>query len=487
MKTDADDLKVRDLLDLKSQQMLVVNPEYQRGSVWTIAQKKKLVDSVLRGYPIPLIYLHHIRQAAGKLVSERYEVIDGQQRINALSDFYEGAFKLFDPNLDEAEARFPDFIKRQQCPWGRRSFHELTEEIKSRFLDTPLRIVRIETHDSNEARDLFVRLQSGMPLNAQEKRDAWPGQFTDFILRLGGKPGLARYPGHDFFNILMGAQKVQDRGKFRQLAAQIAVLYFTRRANTNDSFCDIKAEAVDDFYYENLGFDSESTDARRLFEIFDKLTILLRDQKRSKIIGHEAIHLVLLVDSLIDDYTREWEGGFAAAFDSFRHQFALGKQTRDDVSPGEYWLRYGVHTRVNSDRADAIERRHEFFSAKMRETLDPQLKDPQRLYGALERELIYHRDKKRCAVCGNEVPWPEMEIHHIEEHSKGGETTLQNGALVHRDKCHPKGVAATAAFAKKWAEAKARVASSNVAPLSDDESLDEDDDDSGLSSEVASN
>jgi len=81
MKTDPDDLKVRDLLDLKSSQMLVVNPEYQRGSVWTLPQKKKLVDSVLRGYPIPLIYLHHIRQAAGKLVSERYEVIDGQQRI----------------------------------------------------------------------------------------------------------------------------------------------------------------------------------------------------------------------------------------------------------------------------------------------------------------------------------------------------------------------------------------------------------------------
>jgi hypothetical protein len=32
MKTDPDDLTVRDLLDLKSQQMLVVNPEYQRGS-----------------------------------------------------------------------------------------------------------------------------------------------------------------------------------------------------------------------------------------------------------------------------------------------------------------------------------------------------------------------------------------------------------------------------------------------------------------------
>src|SRR6476659_854013 len=115
MQTNPDDLSVKDLLDLKTQQMLVINPEYQRGVVWTTSQKKKLVDSLLRGYPLPLIYLHHIRQTAGKLVSERFEVIDGQQRINALSDYHDGAFKLFHPVEDEEEARFPAFIKSQPC------------------------------------------------------------------------------------------------------------------------------------------------------------------------------------------------------------------------------------------------------------------------------------------------------------------------------------------------------------------------------------
>jgi 5-methylcytosine-specific restriction endonuclease McrA len=477
MKADPDDLTVDDVLSLRSQQMLVVNPEYQRGSVWTPAQKKKLIDSVLRGYPIPLIYLHHIRQTAGKLVSERFEVIDGQQRINALSDFHDGAFKLFDPEKDAAEARFPDFIKKQPCPWARRYFHELPDDVKKRFLETQLRVVRIETNDSNEARDLFVRLQSGMPLNSQEKRDAWPGQFTDFILRLGGKPGLARYPGHDFFNVLMGAKRVQDRGKFRQLAAQIAVLYFTRRVKGNDAFCDIKAEAIDDFYYENLGFDSGSADAKRLFDIFDRIVELLKDQKRSKIIGHEAIHLVLFVDTLLDDYTRSWESSFAAAFDNFRYQFALGKTTQDEANPGEYWLRYGVLTRVNSDRADVIQRRHEFFSTKMREIIKPHPKDPQRIYGALERELIYHRDKKRCQVCNNEVAWPDMEIHHVEEHGKGGPTTLDNGALVHKKDCHPKGAKATAEFAKKWASFKPISEPSIAVPAGDDDRSDDDDED----------
>jgi hypothetical protein len=471
--TPDDDNTVSDVLKLKSEQMLFVNPEYQRGAVWTPTQKKMLVDSVLRGYPIPLMYFHHIKQSAGKLTSQRYEVIDGQQRINALSDYHQGAFKLFDPIEDEADARFPDFVKKQPCPWGRKSFQDLSAELKRQFLETHLRIVQIETSDPSEARDLFVRLQAGMPLNSQEKRDAWPGQFTDFILSLGGKPGIARYPGHDFFNVLMRANRTQDRGKFRQLAAQIAMLYFTRRKGANSPFCDINSPAIDDFYYENLGFDSASSDAVRLVEILDKLTELFRDQKRSKILGHEAIHLVMLVDTLWDDYTRSWTGPFASAFDEFRKKFAAAKLKKDDPNPGEYWLSYGVLTRVNSDRGETIQRRHEFFTRKMYELLEPKMKDPQRGFGPLERELIYYRDNKRCGTCGEVVVWPEAEIHHVDVHRGGGTTKIENGALVHKH-CHPKGQRAEEEFEKKW---KARTTQVGTRSAAGDGSEDDEDED----------
>jgi len=72
-------------------------------------------------------------------------------------------------------------------------------------------------------------------------------------------------------------------------------------------------------------------------------------------------------------------------------------------------------------------------------TLNPQMKDPQRGFGALERELIYYRDNKKCAECGADITWDEAEIHHVEQHGQGGRTTLENGALVRRH-CHPKGL-----------------------------------------------
>ena len=107
--------------------------------------------------------------------------------------------------------------------------------------------------------------------------------------------------------------------------------------------------------------------------------------------------------------------------------------------------------RVNTDRADTILRRHQFFAEKMHSFLEPQLKDPTRIFGALEREVIYYRDKKKCQLprCGGEVAWNDQEIHHVQQHSKGGATAMNNGALMH-EHCHPKGAKATAAFAEYW-------------------------------------
>jgi len=208
--------------------MLYANPEYQRGKVWKPAQKKRLVDSVLRGYPIPLIYLHHISKEVDGARREDFEVIDGQQRINALHEFKEGAFKLFDPVVDEEEAQFPSFITQQPCEWGGKLFEELSPALQTQMLKTELSVMLIQTDAPNEARDLFIRLQAGMPLNSQEKRDAWPGYFTDFVLKVAGKPEITKYPGHAFFNVVMKA-KEQDRGEFRQLAAQMIMLYLARR------------------------------------------------------------------------------------------------------------------------------------------------------------------------------------------------------------------------------------------------------------------
>ncbi len=435
-------------MQLTAYNMLYANPEYQRGTVWKLAQKKRLVDSVFRGYPIPLIYLHHISKEVHGAKRDDFEVIDGQQRINALYEYKEGNFKLFDPVADEEEAQFPSFIREQPCPWGGKRFEELAPELQAQMLGTHLPVMLVETNVANEARDLFIRLQAGMPLNSQEKRDAWPGSFTEFVLKIAGKPELPKYPGNDFFKAVMKA-KDQNRGEFRQLAAQMAMLYFTRRRTAR--LCEISGESIDSFYHKHLDFDSSAPEAKRFGEILDTLKALLGDGKRSKVLRHEAISLVLLVDSLLDDYTKSWTATFATAFDSFRENLAKGSKTKYDEKPDEYWSKYGLLTRSATDRPDTIERRHQFFVEKMYASINPQLKDATRIFGDVERELIYYRDRKRCQVssCGAEVTWVDAEFHHVQLHSQGGLTVLENGALVHKD-CHPKSAKAVTEFADHW-------------------------------------
>lgn len=443
-----DRIKVKSLINLKKNGMLIANPEYQRGSVWSKDQKKRLIDSLFRQYPLPLIYLHKKRREIDGFINDGLEVIDGQQRTNALFEYSEGSFKLFDPVKDAAQARFPSFLLNQECQWGGLDFDSLSESWKERFLETELSVVYIETELDNEARDLFIRLQAGLPLNAQEKRDAWPGQFTEFVLKIGGKPEILKYPGHEFFPVAMKT-KANSRGEVRQLTAQMYMLFNARRITGH--LCDIKRDSIDDFYYQNLNFDLQSTDAKRFDKILTILAAAFKDGKRKKIQGHEAIGLVLLVDTLLEGYAASWQDHLAHAFDSFREKLALASETRWDAQPDEYWSKYGVPARTNSDQASSIEKRHEFFMTKMYEALQPRSLDSNRIFGPLEREIIYYRDQKKCqvSVCGGEVLWDDAEIHHVDMHSKGGTTILSNGALVHK-MCHPKGVQAVAAFADSW-------------------------------------
>jgi hypothetical protein len=256
MEMESVTLTVQEILDLKNSNMLYVNPEYQRGQVWTPSQKKRLIDSVLRGYPLPLIYLNHIKKNVAGMQREDLEIIDGQQRINSLCEYRDGVFyrggvfKLFDPKKDDREARFPQFIVNMPCPWAGCSFEALSPDLKKSFLETKLPVVKITIQQEIEARDLFIRLQAGLPLNAQEKRDAWPGGFTEFILRHAGKPEIARYQGHEFFSTLIGGQVGSARGKARQLCAQMAMLLFELRRN--GAWIDISTQSIDDYYYKHL-------------------------------------------------------------------------------------------------------------------------------------------------------------------------------------------------------------------------------------------
>lgn len=120
---------VRRFLDWDRDKILAPNHEYQRGAVWTPRQQKLLIDSLFRGYPIPLFYFHFKEHGSGELGSKRYEIIDGQQRVNALASFFSGGLKLFDPQKEKVMG-VAGFLRDEECPWGGRTFETLPESLQ---------------------------------------------------------------------------------------------------------------------------------------------------------------------------------------------------------------------------------------------------------------------------------------------------------------------------------------------------------------------
>ena len=124
------------------------NPDYQRPPVWSIGQKRLLIDTILRGYDIPKMYWRKIGKSPDK-----YEVVDGQQRLRAIWEFMNGEFDLgksADP-LDGIELKH---LKYHDDEPKRTISDEMRLSLDTYTLD----IIILTDTDDEEVREMFLRL-----------------------------------------------------------------------------------------------------------------------------------------------------------------------------------------------------------------------------------------------------------------------------------------------------------------------------------------
>lgn len=152
------------------------SPEYQRRQVWDKAKKSRLIESLLMNVPIPPIYLFENDY-------NRYEVMDGQQRINAVVDFYKNTLKL--TGLESWKE------------FNGLTYEELPDKVKRgldrRRLNSTVIITDLQNQPygaSDIRRQVFDRLNTGgMPLQAHELRNClYPGLFNQLLIELSAHP-----------------------------------------------------------------------------------------------------------------------------------------------------------------------------------------------------------------------------------------------------------------------------------------------------------
>jgi len=153
--------RIADFLDWNREKRLELNPDFQRGSVWSPQARTFLIDTILRKLPIPKVYLRtRIDVLTKKSIRE---VVDGQQRLRAIIEFSEDKF-----NLTKRAAEFAG-----------KSYADLTEEEKETFLSYPIAVDQLVNASTDDVLEVFARLNSyTVVLNPPEKRHAkFPGEF----------------------------------------------------------------------------------------------------------------------------------------------------------------------------------------------------------------------------------------------------------------------------------------------------------------------
>jgi len=167
--------QIRDMIERR--EAINLHPEYQRRLRWTATQKSKLIESLLLNIPVPPVFFYESEAA-------RYEVMDGQQRLNTINDFFAGAFALSGLKVLSPlnGLRYPKASPRVKRTLDRANISAIVLLMESEAERPAQGILSL----TDIRRLVFDRLNTGgMKLNHQELRNAQnPGPLNEAIVSL---------------------------------------------------------------------------------------------------------------------------------------------------------------------------------------------------------------------------------------------------------------------------------------------------------------
>lgn len=388
------------------QDSIDVRPEYQRPLVWTLKQKRLLIDSILRGYDVPKMYWH--RQPDGGELE--FDVVDGQQRLTTIWEFCNGGFALAkdsDPieGHETSRLRYADFKTA------------LKKKLHLYSFDVVIVEEAIQNQDEDEVREMFLRLQNGTTLKAQEKRNAMAGNMRAFVKEIAA---------HPFFD---SCKFSNTRFTYDHVAAQMTCLELAGGAVS------VRDSDLNRMYDQNPNFDPKGTVARKVRRVLNYLTLAFPEHTR-ELERYNAVTLYSLASALIDSFAHqgteaklaEWFIGFES---ERRADMEKGEDDRD-LQLVEYQRLTSYSTDAEESLAKRLEQMNRRFFLKVPD-IEPI--DPTRIFSESQRLAIYRRDGAKCQLrirCDGleKLPWGHWHADHKTPHSTGGKTTVENGQVA---------------------------------------------------------
>lgn len=234
MKAHRTDMELETIVRRIRHDELDLQPDFQRGEIWDVKRRRRLIDTILREWYVPAV---HVVQE-----DDRELVLDGQQRLATIRDFFDDKFTV-DGSTEPVSPEISSYdgLLFSQLP-------ERTQRSLRRF---PLPVIYLREHDPGEPNELFFRLNQSYNLTPPEKRNALHGaarnQVKDLVREME-KKGLLNRDVIGFDNKRLAYDDIVAR-------TCVAVERNTIRRHINNN-------VVEEFYRDRE-FSSRTVDAVR--------------------------------------------------------------------------------------------------------------------------------------------------------------------------------------------------------------------------------
>jgi hypothetical protein len=391
-------MKIQDFINNRNKYK--VDYTYQRpNNAWSNEDKQCLIDTIIRGEPLPIFFLNFNSK------ENIFYIVDGQQRLNCISLFYDNKLKLSDK-----------FSGKQRHGKSFNGSNPLDDNDKNNFLNYKLNLHIMEDYDDDRVRLIFSRLQRGKPLTLGERLNAKPGKIVICMRELASHLFMSSSVGisRDRYGVFPDTARILYYEMFGPKQSGSDELY-----NFFDSYKDLDKNAreyrnaLSNLNYLEKCFPGTPGNYKHLEKHAWVLAVysMVRELKlRYSVIGQEKN----IENFIIDFHSKIYNEDFRGSKVNYQRFY-------DNI-------RGGWSEKIIALRRDILV--NEFLAKHSLTELDDrrQIRD--------EDKLAVFATRKTCVLCNYAFKdYKDAEYHHKDRYIDGGKTSIDN-ILILCSTCH---------------------------------------------------
>lgn len=372
-------------------------PSCQRDYVWTKGLQEKLIDSILRGLPVPAITILPAQQHA--LMGTRFWVVDGQQRLRTILRFRDNKFQTGKSFSLERGLK----PIQPNC-----TYSELSPEAQNAFDFYEIQICKIQSVRPEDTGLIYRRFNYQVSLTFAESLYSYESKV---------KPLAESLYEHSFWKTVYNGNR--ERKQLYIMALHIIYMEVMEiMANmTSPQLVELAQGAKDNKLPPNI----ETTISQTL-EGLQHIFYGANFKSIGEIIPIYQAGLLLQQDGY--DLHKSKRGCLAPWYMRFKEEAVSSRKRGGDNLIGQlnhtnrqrdFWIKnLPIIYELGEDR---------LFR-----------KDKKREFSEFDKLKAWNRQEGKCQVCNKPVHITDVG-HHLISHTSGGQTTSDNCVLLHKE-CH---------------------------------------------------